>query len=424
MAELITMPKLGFDMAEGALQEWVKQVGDEVAEGDVIAIIETDKASVEVTAFRSGVLRQVLAEAGASVPVGDPIAVIGAADEEIDLTALGVGAKAALKKPLAPVALLVTTPAAPPPAAEPEVIAAPAALAAARIMASPVAMRMAAELGIDLHRVKGSGPDGRIIKRDIEAYLKEREKTPEKAPAPPIPTPSYEPSMEGYRAEPLSPMRQTIGRRMGESKQQAPHFYVTMDVDMAAAMALRIQLNALVSEEEKISVNDLVTKAAALALRQFPKINASFAGTEIHMHDQVNIGLAVARETGLLTVVVRDSDVKSLAQIARETRELVGRARDGRMRSDDMVGGTFTISNLGMFGVDDFIAIINPPQAAILAVGAVQRVPVVDDAGQIVAGLRMKVTISADHRVTDGAEAARFLQAVKAALEQPLRLML
>jgi len=429
MAELITMPKLGFDMAEGVLQEWAKQVGDEVAEGDVIAIIETDKASVEVTTFRSGILRQILTEAGASVPVGDPIAVIGTAEEPIDLAALGVGAKAAPKKPAAgaPAAAPVVPPAPPTRAPGPEAVAAPVAVVApeaGRIMASPVAMRMAAELGIDLHSVKGSGPEGRIIKRDIEAHLKEREKTPAKAPPPPIPTPSYEPSMEAYQAEPLSPMRQTIGRRMGESKQQAPHFYVTMDVDMAAAMALRGQLNALVAEEEKISVNDLVTKAAALALRRFPKINASFAGTEIRVHDQVNIGMAVARETGLLTVVVRDCDVKPLAQIARETRELAGRARDGRMRPDDMVGGTFTISNLGMFGVDEFIAIINPPQAAILAVGVVQRVPVVDDAGQIVAGLRMKITISADHRVTDGAEAARFLQAVKAALEQPLRLVL
>jgi pyruvate dehydrogenase E2 component (dihydrolipoamide acetyltransferase) len=286
---------------------------------------------------------------------------------------------------------------------------------------------MAAELGIDLHKVPGTGPGGRVIKRDIEAYVQERARAPEEpvpAPPPPIPTPSYEPTMEGYRAVPISPMRQTIGRRMIESKQQAPHFYITMEVDMAAAMALRGQLNALVPESEKISVNDFITKAVAIALRQFPNVNASFAGNEIRVHEQVNIGMAVARENGLITAVLRDCDKKSLAQIAREARELVGRTREGRMRPDDMVGGTFTISNLGMFDVDDFVAIINPPQAAILAVGVVKQVPVVDDGGQLAVGTRMKITISADHRVTDGVEAARFLQAVKAALEQPLRLVL
>ena len=219
-------------------------------------------------------------------------------------------------------------------------------------------------------------------------------------------------------------MRQAIARRMVESKQQAPHFYITMDVDFAAAMALRAQLNGLVPESEKISVNDLVIKAVAITLRQFPNINASFAGNEIRVHTAVNVGIAVAREAGLLTVVIRDCDKKPLAQIANEARELAGRAREGRMKPDDMVGATFTISNLGMFDVDDFIAIIVPPQAAVLAVGAARRVPVVDAGGQLAVGTRMKITISADHRVTDGAEAARFLQAVKAVLEQPLRLLM
>jgi pyruvate dehydrogenase E2 component (dihydrolipoamide acetyltransferase) len=239
-----------------------------------------------------------------------------------------------------------------------------------------------------------------------------------------MPTPSYEPTLEEYRAEPLTPMRQAIARRMVESKQQAPHFYITMDVDFAAAMALRAQLNGLVPDGEKISVNDLVIKAVAIALRQIPNINASFAGNEIRVHTAVNVGIAVARETGLLTVVIRDCDKKPLARIANEARELAGRAREGRMKPDDMVGATFTISNLGMFDVDDFIAIIVPPQAAVLAVGAARRVPVVDAGGQLAVGTRMKITISADHRVTDGAEAARFLQAVKAVLEQPLRLLM
>jgi pyruvate dehydrogenase E2 component (dihydrolipoamide acetyltransferase) len=418
VAELISMPKLGFDMAEGKLQEWLKKVGDTVAEGETIGIVETDKASVDVPAFRSGVLLKILVEAGSSVPIGAPIAVIGSAGETVDPAVLGLTAAAH-----APAAPAVQEP------AEAEAAPEPAAEAVSaeegRLFASPVAARMAAELGIDLRQVSGSGPAGRIIKRDIEAYLQEREKAPAKAaPALPMPTPSFEPGLESYTGEPLSPMRQTIGRRMVESKQQAPHFYITMDVDMTAAMELRAQLNALLPEDGKVSVNDLVIKAAAIALRQFPKINASFAGDEIRVHNQVHVGIAVARETGLLTVVVRDCDLKSPPQIAHQAREVIGRAREGRMKPDDMVGATFTISNLGMFDVEDFCAIINPPQAAILAVGAVKRVPVVDADGALAVGTRMKMTISADHRVTDGAEAARFLQAIKAALEQPMRLML
>ncbi len=422
MAELITMPKLGFDMAEGKLQEWVAKAGAAVKEGEVIAIVETDKASVEVPAFRSGVLHTILVEAGISVPIGKPIAVIANPGETVDLAALGlakVEAKAEVKVE-AKAEMEAKQPAAQAPEAAPAM--------EGRLLASPVALRMAAELGLDLHKVAGTGPAGRIIKRDIETYVQERAAVPEKPAAPvaappPIATPSFEPTMEGYRAAPLTPMRQTIARRMVESKQQVPHFYITMDVDMAAAMALRSQLNALVPESEKISVNDFIVKAAALALRQFPNINASFAGAEIRIHDQVNIGMAVARENGLITAVLRDCDKKPLAQIAREARELVARTREGRMKPDDMMGATFTISNLGMFDVDDFSAIITLPQAAALAVGAVKQQPVVKE-GQLAVGTRMKITISADHRVTDGAEAARFLQAVKAVLEQPLRLVL
>jgi len=422
VAEIIAMPKLGFDMAEGLLSEWVKKAGDPVAEGETIAIIETDKASVEVPSFRAGVLHQILVQAGNSVPIGTPIAVIGNPGETVDLAALGVTPATSLAVPEAPGKAVQ-----PPVAAEEPVVAGPEAPGTAqggRLAASPVALHMAAELGIDMRQVKGTGPDGRIIKRDIEEYVKVHAGPPAKVPATPILTPSSEPTAEGYRSEPLSPMRQTIGRRMVESKQQAPHFYITMDVDMAAAMALRAQLNGLLAEDEKISVNDLVTKAAAVALRQFPNINASFASNEIRILDHINIGIAVAREAGLLTVVIRDCDRKSLAQIARDARDLINHAREGRMKADDMVGGTFTISNLGMFDVEDFIAIINPPQAAILAVGAVKRVPVVDPNGQLAVGTRMKMTISADHRVTDGAEAARFLQSLRTALEEPMRLVL
>lgn len=424
MAEIITMPKLGFDMAEGKLEEWVKKVGDTVAEGDVLAIIETDKASVEVTSFHSGVLHKLLVSPGDIVPVGSPIAVIGAPGEAIDLAALGlkVEGEAEAAAPAKP-----AKPAAEKAAPEPTPAAAPAA-APTRILASPVALRMAAELGIDLSAVRGTGPDGRIIKRDIEAYLREREKEPVKhaPPPPPVPVPAMPPTLEGiegYHAEPLTAIRKTIARRMVESKQQVPHFYLTISVDMAAAMALRKQINAVLPDESKVSVNDLVIKAAALALRKHPALNASFAGDEIRYHDQVNIGMAVARETGLLTVVIKDCDKKSLAQIAHDARAVVTRAREGRMQLEDMTGGTFTVSNLGMFDVEHFIAIINPPQAAILAVGAVQQVPVVDANGQLAVGTRMKLTLSADHRVTDGAEAAVFMQDLRKLLEEPIRLL-
>jgi pyruvate dehydrogenase E2 component (dihydrolipoamide acetyltransferase) len=416
MAELITMPKLGFDMAEGKLGEWLKKAGDPVTQGETVLLVETDKASVEVPAFRSGVLLKILVAAGESVPIGTPIAVIGAAGETVEVEARAetkaeVKAKAEARAETRVEASVEGE------GAEEE----------GRLAASPVALRMAAELGIDLKQVAGSGPGGRIIKRDIEAYVQERAQRPEKKAAaapPPMPIPSYEPTGEDYRVEPLSGMRQTIARRMVESKQQAPHFYVTMEIDMAPAMALRSQLNALLAEAEKISVNDLITKAAAIVLRQFPGVNASFSADGIRIHEQVHIGIAVARDNGLVTAVLRNCDQKPLAQLAREARDLVGRTREGRMKPDDMVGATFTISNLGMFDVEAFSAIITLPQAAALAVGAVKKVAVVDASGQLTAGTRMKVTLSADHRVTDGAEVARFLQALRGALEQPLRLVL
>ena len=414
MAELITMPKLGFDMAEGKLGEWLKKAGDTVTQGETILLVETDKATVEVPAFRSGVLLKILVAAGESVPIGTPIAAIGEPGETVEAEAK---AKVEVKVEARTEAKVEVK-------AEPE---AEIAGVDGRLAASPIALRMAAELGIDLRQVAGSGPGDRIIKRDIEAYVQENVKKPEKktaAAAPPIPIPSYEPTDEGYRVEPLTGMRQAIARRMVDSKQQAPHFYVTTEIDMAPAMALRGQLNALLPEAEKISVNDLIVKAAALTLRQFPGINASFAADGIHIHDHVHVGVAVARENGLVTAVLRDCDKTSLALLAIQTRELVGRTREGRMKPDDMMGATFTISNLGMFDVEEFSAIITMPQAAALAVGAVKKIPVVNPDGQLAVGTRMKVTLSADHRVTDGAEVAKFLQVLKAALEQPLRLVL
>ena len=419
MADLVTMPKMGFDMAEGMLVEWVKHVGDQVAEGDVLAIIETDKANVEVTAFRAGTLRQTLVEPGAMVPVGKAIAVVGTADEDINLADLGLLAAPAQAK-------TATSEAHPP--VEPHASAAGqpdrATDVEGRILASPVARRMAEELGIDLASVPGSGPRGRIVKRDVAAHVQRgTRETPASTPVLPY-APSPQMGDGEFLSEPLSPMRRTIARRMTESKQQAPHFYVTMDVDMAAAMALRSQLNQVASDEDKTSVTDLIVKACALVLSRFPRINASFAGDEIRISQHINIGLAVALERGLITTVLKHCDRKPLLQISREARESVERARQGHMSADDMVGGTFTISNLGMYGVEEFSAIINPPQAAILAVGGVRQAAVVDADGKLSVGVRMKITLSADHRVTDGAEAASFLGELKGILEQPVRLLL
>lgn len=416
MATELTMPKMGFDMTEGKLAQWLKKVGDPIKRGEPVAEIETDKVNIEVESPADGVLRGTFLEPGTTVPVGTLIGVIGKADEAIDLDTLraqagGVSAPAAAPKPVeaAPVAAAV----------------APAATRGdGRIKASPLARRMAQEARLNLAEVTGTGPGGRIVKRDIDAAL-----APAPTPAPlstPVlaPTPILTPAV--LKAESVAPtkLRQTIARRMAASKQQVPHFYVTVEIDMAEAMTLRAKLNALVDEAGKISVNDMIVKAAALALTHFPNLNASFTDMAIQRHGEVNIGNAVALDEGLITVVVHDADRKPLAHIARETKDIVARAKNGRARPEELQGSTFTISNLGMFGeVEDFIAIINPPEAAILAVSSVRDVPVVKDA-QIVPGRRMKATISADHRVTDGAEAAKFMQMVKQCLEEPLRLLM
>ncbi|MGH6962255.1 MAG: dihydrolipoamide acetyltransferase family protein [Dongiaceae bacterium] len=292
-----------------------------------------------------------------------------------------------------------------------------------RIRASPLARRMAKEAGLNLDEVSGSGPGGRIVRRDVDAAMAAVRVA---APAPPpVPRAIAVLGPAVLKAEDVAPsrLRQTIARRMTASKQQAPHFYVTSEIDMDEAMALRAQLNALVGEEGKISVNDMVVKAAALALTHFPNLNASYTETAIKRHGAVHMGIAVALDEGLITVVVKDAERKPLAEIARESKDMIGRARSGKARAEDLQGSTFTVSNLGMFDVEDFIAIINPPEAGILAVGSVLDVPVVKD-GQLAVGTRMKATISADHRVTDGAEAARFMQMFKQYLEEPLRLLL
>lgn len=405
MAEAVAMPKLGFDMAEGKVIRWLKAVGDPVAKGEILAEIETDKATVEVEAQVSGVVRQLLVSEGTSVPVGTAIAVIAGADERIEEEPAAIEKPAAEPVQVAPV--------------EAEL---PAGDTGGRLPSgvriSPIARQLAEDGGVDLTRVKGSGPGGRIVKRDIEAILAR--------PAPgAVSQPARGPSVVSPPSErvPLTKHRATIGRRMTAAKQQIPHIYLTVDLDAEPLARMREDLNRFLPEGQHISVNDFVVRAAALALRDAPSLNTSFDGDSLLRHAQINVGVAVSVPDGLLTVVVREADQKNLVRISDEVRQMSGRAREGKVRPQDIEGSTFTVSNLGMFDVDDFLAIINPPEAAILAVGTVREVPVVEQ-GLLRAGRRIKVTLSVDHRVADGAEAARWLQSFRGYLEHPAGLML
>jgi len=433
MADTVTMPKLGFDMAEGTLVRWVKAVGDEVKRGDILAEIETDKATVEVESGFDGKMLKHLVEEGTPVPVGDPIAVIGQEGEAV--------ADAGTEKQ--PSGTEEAQPEQPVPSAgqsqEAEHAEPEESDGRQRVFASPLARRMARQHNLPLSKIQGSGPRGRVVKKDIEAALEaqpagEPEPAPvaqptEKAAAPakaPLPLTEWQPGkMEALADEtiPLSRLRQAIGRRMVESRQQVPHFYITHEYNIERMMALRQEINAVMPEGQKISVNDFIVKAAALALRSYPNLNASIKGDAVVRHGSVNIGVAVAVENGLLTIVCRNADQKPLRLISTEVREMAERVRSGRVRPEDIEGSTFSISNLGMFNVDEFIAIINPPEAAILAVGSGKQVPVVVD-GNLQVGMRMKMTISADHRVTDGAEAAQFMQALEDYIEHPMRLVI
>ncbi len=419
MAETINMPKLGFDMAEGTLVRWLKKEGEAVTKGEVLAEIETDKATVEVESSASGVVRRLLVDEGAVVPVNTPIAIVGSADEEIS-DQLSVSSEQLS------VAGGDSAPALSPDRALAPVIAAAAPPDMGPVKASPLARRMARERGLDLSRVQGTGPGGRIVRRDIERVLSQESDSHRVATAgePPVRPPDSRLSdsrLSDYTT-PLTKLRQAIARRMSEAKASVPHFYVTHEYKMDALMALRAQVNGYLPEDEKVSVNDFIVKAVALTLRQFPNLNASFAGDKVVRHGAVNIGVAVAVEGGLLTVVCKDADARSLRQIATEVKRMAAAARQGKVRPEDIEGSTFSISNLGMFDVENFAAIINPPEAAILAVGSARQTPVVED-GQITVGWRMKATISVDHRVSDGAEAAQFMQALAAYLEQPIRLL-
>ncbi|MCB8965400.1 MAG: 2-oxo acid dehydrogenase subunit E2 [Ardenticatenaceae bacterium] len=423
MAEYIVMPKLGFDMREGVLNNWLKEVGDQINKGDVVAEIESDKATLELEAQVSGTLLVLLEEAGKVVPIGANLAIVGKPGEDVSALLEGKAPTAAKPQP----AVATSESAAAAPASVDKAAQENTAVSAefpGGIKATPIARRLATERGVDLAQVNGTGPGGRVRRADVEAFVAQPAPvTAVSTPTPP-PAPAPTPVPAGPETEAISTsrLRQAIGRRMVESKTTVPHFYVTTEIDMAAAMELRQQVNATLPPESKVTVNDLIVKAAALALRDFPNLNAAFGGDKIIRHQRINVGSAVAVEGGLLTVVQKDTDTSTLSKVAADNRVMISRARDGKVKPDDVEGGTFTVSNLGVYDVDHFIAIINPPDAAILAVGSVKQVPVVVN-GELAVGTRMKATISADHRVTDGAEAAQYMQRLKNLLEAPLRLL-
>ena len=409
--QTIIMPKMGDAMEEGTLVRWLKQEGDAVQEGEPIAEIATDKATVEIVAPVSGVLRGIRVAENAVVPVNTPLAYILQEGESLPTDGDGKASEPA--KPAA---------AAPQPAPAPTAVAAAPPSAPTngeeRVLASPLARKIAAEHGIDLRQVQGTGPKGRIVERDVLAYLESRKATVAPAP-PPMPAPVVAAAPAEARVETLTRLRQITAQRTTEAHQTIPHFYLTMEIDMEEAVALRQRLNQL-DESLRVSVNDLIVKACAVAIEQHPIVNASYQNGQLVHPNGVHIGIAVAVEQGLLVAVLRHCEGKSLRRIAQESQTLIQKAREGKLLPDEMTGNTFTVSNLGMFGIEQFTAIINPPASAILAVGATKRAPVVQEDGTIVARQRMKVTLSCDHRVLDGAVGAQFLQTLKQVLENPL----
>ncbi len=415
MAETIKMPKLGFDMAEGTLIRWVKNVGEMINKGEVLAEIETDKATVEVESALSGIVLQQLVEAGTSVPVNAPIAVVGAAGEKIETApALVVAQTSKVENPALAVAAATSVSHEPAPAGLTE---------SASLKASPLAKKIARDQGVNLGSVVGTGPGGRIVRRDIEAVLSNQSSATSVQPVGQLAPRSLEEVTSLPNTEiPTTKLRQAIGRRLVESKTTIPHFYVTHEYKMEALMDLRKQLNGYLPAGEKLSVNDFIVKAVALALREYPNLNAALEGDKIIRKGQINIGVAVTVPGGLMTVVVKNTDQKPLRTISNEVKAMAARARDGKVKPEDVDGSTFSTSNLGMYDVDEFIAIINPPEAAILAIGSAREAPVVSG-GQVVPGWRMKATISVDHRISDGAEAAQFMQALAKYLEEPARML-
>jgi pyruvate dehydrogenase E2 component (dihydrolipoamide acetyltransferase) len=423
MAEIIRMPRLSDTMTEGVIVVWRKKVGDAIEIGDILADVETDKATMEIEAYNDGVLLHVGVEEGQTVAIDTLIAVLGEKDDDIKaiLEKADNAANTDVTEELTTVSEEVKE----------EVVAetiAPAAVITdhsntVRLKASPLAKKMAADSGIDISHVQGSGDEGRIVKRDVEAAIKNGVSAPAISSNSPTPANITLPSVVGeekYTDVPVSQMRKTIAKRLSESKFTAPHFYLKVTVDMDKAMEARKQMNEVA--QVKLSFNDLVVKAAAVALKQHPTINSAWMGDKIRTNEHVNIGVAVAVPDGLLVPVIRYADTKSLSHISVETKEFAVKAKNKELQPKDWEGSTFTISNLGMFGIDEFTAIINTPDACILAVGGINQVPVVKN-GDIVPGNTMKLTLSCDHRLVDGASGAAFLNTLKGLLEEPVRLL-
>jgi pyruvate dehydrogenase E2 component (dihydrolipoamide acetyltransferase) len=436
MATKVYMEALSPTMEEGRISTWLKNEGDEVKEGDVLAEVETDKATMELVARGSGVLRKRMIGDGDTANVGVVIAVIGAADEDVSALTGGGDAPAAPAKapeaaapapePAAPQAeeapAQPAAPAAPAPAAQAE-SAPPAGGGDGRVKASPLARRMAADAGVDVGSMRGSGPGGRIVRRDVEAAMQAggaQQQPAQPQAAAPAPQPQAAAPAAGGRDVPVSQMRKAIAKRLSMSSGPVPHFYLTVEIDMGEAMKMRGRINErFAADGVKVSPNDLVIRAVAGALRRHPWVNASWQGDTIRMNDRVNIGVAVAVEEGLITPVIFDADRKGVAEISREVKELAGRAREKKLKPEEYTGSTFSISNLGMFGIEEFTAVLNPPEAAILAIGAsVDKVVAVD--GEMQIRPRMRVTLTCDHRVIDGATGAEFLRTFKSFLEDPM----
>jgi pyruvate dehydrogenase E2 component (dihydrolipoamide acetyltransferase) len=419
MAIKIQMPKLSDTMDTGRILKWLKKEGEKVAPGDVIAEVETDKANMDMEAYDEGTLLKIVAKEGDRVPIGGLIAVLGDAGEDISGMAVPTGSVAAAETS----GTRAAQPAAEKPAIASVVVQPPVEASPpkdnGRLKASPLAKRLARERGIDIGGVKGTGTGGRIIRRDVEATVPGASKR-------------YVVASGEFKDEPLTMMREAIAKRLAQSNVEAPHFFLTVEVRMENAIAFRESLNAFSTKGEpasgggkdnKISFNDIIVKACAAALQEHPDVNATFMKDKIRIFGDVHIGVAVAIEDGLITPVIRDVEKKGLREISAESKDLAARAREKKLKPEEYSGSTFTISNLGMFGVDEFTAIINPPEAAILAVGAIVEKPVAED-GQIKIGKRMRMTLSSDHRVVDGALAAEFMQTLKRILENPAALAL
>ncbi len=430
MATKVYMEALSPTMEEGRLLTWLKKEGDEINEGDLLAEVETDKATMELVARGSGKLQKILLADGETTNVGTIIAVIAEDGEDISAIIGDAGgekageAESAPAAEEAPEAATAPTGAAVKPEAEASAppASAPADTGDGRLRASPVARRLAKEAGVELASVSGSGPGGRIIKRDVEEAAKAGPAAPAAAPA--VEAVAAAPAAAGeYQDIPLSQMRKTIARRLSQSIGPIPHFFLTVEIDMTEATAFREKLNGrLASEGVKVSPNDLVVKATAAALRKHPWVNSAWTDEAIRQYDTVHVGVAVAVDEGLITPVIRDADRKGIAEISTEVKELAGRARERKLKPDEYTGATFSISNLGMFGITEFTAVINPPEAAILAVGAIEdRVVAID--GEPTVRPRMRVTLSCDHRVIDGATGAKFLQTLRQYLEEPLLIL-